>query len=53
MFKLKNSEESLKMFSFFEFSGSYKNVVTILGLFIVIVSVLSVLFFFSPKYPEK
>ena len=27
MFKLTNSEQSLKMFSFFEFSGSYKNIV--------------------------
>ena len=35
------------------FSGSYKNIVTFLGLFIVFVSVLSILFFFRPKYPEK
>ena len=34
---------------FFEFSGSYKNIVTFLGLFIVIVSVLSILFFFRNK----
>ena len=41
------------MFSFFEFSGSYKNIVAFLGLFIVIVSVLYILFFFRPKSPEK
>ena len=52
MFKLTNSEQSLKMFSFFEFSGSYKNTVAFLGLFIVIVSVLYILFFFRPKSPE-
>ena len=53
MFKLTNSEHSLKMFSFFEFSGSYKNIVAFLRLFIVIVSVLYILFFFRPKSPEK
>ena len=36
-----------------EFSGSYKNVVTFLGLFVVIVSVISVLFFFRLKSPQK
>ena len=41
------------MFNFFEFSGSYKNIVTFLGLFYVIISVLSILFFFRPKAPEK
>ena len=41
------------MFSFFEFSCSFKNVVIFLGLFIVIVSVLSILFFFRPKSPDK
>ena len=41
------------MFSFFEFSGSYKNIVTSLGLFFFIFSVLSILFFFRPKAPEK
>ena len=41
------------MFNFFEFSGSYKNIVTFLGLFFVIISVLSILFFFRPKAPEK
>ena len=53
MFKLTISEQSLKMFSFFEFSGSYKNIVAFLGLFFVIVSVLNILFFFRPKCPEK
>ena len=53
MFKLTNSEQLLKMFSFFEFLGSLKNVVTFLGLFIVIVSVLTILFFFRPKSPDK
>ena len=53
MFKLTNSEQSLNFFSFFEFSGSYKNIVAFLGLFIVIVSVLYILFFFRPKSPEK
>ena len=53
MFKLTNSEQLLKMFSFFEFSCSFKNVVIFLGLFIVIVSVLSILFFFRPKSPDK
>ena len=33
-----------KNYSFFEFSGSYKNFVTFLGFFIVIVSVLSIFF---------
>ena len=42
MFKLTNSEQLLKMFSFFEFSCSFENVVIFLGLFIVIVSVLSI-----------
>ena len=41
------------MFSFFEFSGSYKNIVAFLGLFILIVSVLYILFFFRLKSPEK
>ena len=53
MFKLTNSEQSLRMFSFFEFSGSYKNIVAFSGLFIVIVSVLYILFFFRPNSPEK
>ena len=53
MFKLTYSEQSLKMFSFFEFSGSYKNIVAFLRLFIVIVSALYILFFFRPKSPEK
>ena len=48
-----NSENSLKMFNCFEFPGSYKNIVTFLGLFFVIISELSVLFFFRPKAPEK
>ena len=42
-----------KMFNFFEFSGSYKNILTFLGLLFVIISVLSILFFFRPKTPEK
>ena len=42
-----------KMFSFFEFSCSFKNVVNFLRLFLVFVSVLSILFFFRPKYPDK
>ena len=37
----------------FEFSGFYRSIVTFLGLFIVFVSVLSILFFFRPKFPEK
>ena len=41
-----------KMFIFFEFSGSFINIV-FLGLFFVIVSVLSLLLFFRPKSPEK
>ena len=53
MFKLTNSEQSLKMFSFFEFSGSYENIVDFLGLFLVIVSVLYILIFFRPKSPEN
>ena len=44
MFKSTNSEQSLKMVIFFEFLGSFKNNVTFLGLFIVIVSVLSIFF---------
>ena len=40
------------MFSFFEFSGSYKNIVAFLGLFIVVISVLYILFFFRPKSQE-
>ena len=36
MFKLTNSEQSLTSFSFFEFLGSYNNVVSVLGLFIFI-----------------
>ena len=42
-----------KMFSFFELSVSHKYDVNFLRLFIVIVSVLSILFFFRPKPPEK
>ena len=42
-----------KMFSFFEFLGSYKNIVTLLGLFFVIISVISVSFFFRSKDPEE
>ena len=38
---------------FFEFSGSYKNIVTFLGLFFDFISVLSILFFFRAKAPEK
>ena len=53
MFKLTNSEQSLKMFNFFEFSDSYKNIVTFVGLFFVIITVLSILFVFRPKAPEK
>ena len=41
------------MFNFFEFLGSYKNIVIFLGLFFVIISVLSILFFFRPKTPAK
>ena len=41
------------MFSFFEFSCSFKNVVTFLGLLIVIVYLLSILFVFRPKSPDK
>ena len=41
------------MLSFFEFSCSFKNVVTFLGLFIVFVSVLSILLFFRPNSPDK
>ena len=52
-FKMKISEHSLKMFNFFEFSGSNKNIVTFLGPFFVIISVLSILFFCRPKTPEK
>ena len=48
-----NSEQSLKIFNFFEFSGSYKNIVTFLGLFFVFISVLSISFFFRPKALEK
>ena len=35
------------------FSGSYKNIVTSLGLFFVIVSVIIILFFFRAKTPKK
>ena len=48
-----NSEQSLKSFNLFEFSGSYQKIVTFFGLFFVIVSVLSILFFFRPNAPEK
>ena len=41
-----------KIFSFFQFSGSYKKIVIFLGLFIVIVSDLSILFFCRPKSQE-
>ena len=41
------------MFSFFEFAGSYKDIVIFLGLFFVIISALSILFFFRPKASEK
>ena len=50
---LTNSEKSPKMFSFFEFSGSCKIIQTFLDLSIIIVSVLSVLFFLRIKTPEK
>ena len=53
MFKLTNSEQSQKIFNFFEFSDSYKIIVTFFGLFILFVSVLSFLSFFRPKSPEK
>ena len=53
MFKLTKSEQLLKSFNFFEFSGFYKDIVTFSGLFFVIDSVLSVLFSFTPKSPEK
>ena len=43
-FHLTILEHSLKMFSFFEFSGSFKIIVAFLGLFHVIVSVLSIYF---------
>ena len=52
MFKLTNSEQSLSV-HFFKFPDSYKNLVVFLGFFIVIVSVLSILFFFMPKSLEK
>ena len=38
---------------FFEFSGSYKTIVAFYGLFFVFVSVISILCFFRPKFPEK
>ena len=41
------------MFNLLEFSGSFKNILTFLGLFFVIISVLSILFFFRPKASEK
>ena len=53
MFTLKKSEQLLNSFNFFEFSGFYKDFVTFLGLFFVIDSVLSVLFSFTIKSPEK
>ena len=48
-----NSGQSLKMFISFEVSGSYKNIVSFLGLFFVDISVLSILIFFRTKAREK
>ena len=53
MFLLTKLEQSLKTFNFLEFSDSFKNIVRFLRLFIVVVSLLFILFFFRPDPPEK
>ena len=50
--QMTNWEQSQRMFSFFEFSGSYKNVVTFCD-FSLVLSLYYLFVFFRPKSPEK